>query len=383
MHVVQILPALEAGGVERGTLEIAAALVRAGHRSTVISSGGRMVAALVAAGSHHLDMPVHAKRLATLSQIAPLRNAFAALQPDIVHARSRLPAWLAWLAIGRLPLDRRPRFVTTVHGLYSVNPYSGIMTRGERVIAISSAVRDYVFAHYRRCPREAVRLIHRGVDAAEFPRGHSPPPVWQQALRAEFPQVAGKRLLLLPGRLVRWKGGLTFLRLLAEVLPGRADVHGVLAGGADTQRSAYPGELERECRRLGLQGRVTFAGHRSDLREWLAVAELAFNLSTHPEPFGRTVIEALSLGTPVVAFDSGGPAETVRVCFPEGLVPDGDFDALVARVAALLDGAMPQVRPCPFDLARMQRETLAVYVELAAQRPADAARRFPRSARSR
>ena len=220
MHVVQILPALEAGGVERGTLEIAAALVRSGHRSTVISSGGRMVAALVAAGSYHLDMPVHAKRLATLSQIAPLRNALAALQPDIVHARSRLPAWLAWLAIGRLPLDRRPRFVTTVHGLYSVNPYSGIMTRGERVIAISSAVRDYVFVHYRRCPREAVRLIHRGVDAAEFPRGHSPPPVWQQALRAEFPQVAGKRLLLLPGRLVRWKGGLTFLRLLAEVLPG-------------------------------------------------------------------------------------------------------------------------------------------------------------------
>ena len=364
MHVVQVLPALDAGGVERGTLEIGAALVRRGHRSTVISSGGRLVAELVAGGSAHIELPVHAKRLASLSQVGRLRNVLSGLGADIVHARSRLPAWLAWWAIRRLAVDRRPRFVTTVHGLYTVNGYSGIMTRGERVIAISAAVRDYVLANYPRCDPGVLRLIHRGVDAAEFPRGHVPPAAWRAALAEEFPALAGKRLLVLPGRLVRWKGGMTFLRLLAAVAPAREDIHGVLVGGPDRPRSAFPGELERECERLGLGGRVTLAGHRSDLREWLALAELCFNLSTHPEPFGRTVIEALSLGTPVVAFDSGGPAETVGACFPRGLVPDGDFAALVERVAELLDGVMPEVRPCPFELSRMQDETLAVYAEL-------------------
>ena len=367
MHVVQILPALDAGGVERGTLEIGGALVRAGHRSTVISSGGRLVPELVAGGSVHIEMPVHAKRLASLSQVGKLRNALSGLGADIVHARSRLPAWLAWWAIRRLAVDGRPRFVTTVHGLYTVNGYSGIMTRGERVIAISGAVRDYVLANYPRCDPESVRLIHRGVDATEFPRGHVPPDAWRVALHEEFPELSGKRLLVLPGRLVRWKGGMTFLRLVAEVVRGRESIHGVLVGGPDRPRSAFPAELKRECGRLGLGERVTFAGHRSDLREWLASAELCFNLSTHPEPFGRTVIEALSLGTPVVAFDSGGPAETVRACFPEGLVPDGDFEALVERVVALLDGAMPEVRPCPFDLSRMQDETLKLYAELLAE----------------
>ena len=370
MHVVQILPALDAGGVERGTVEIGAALVRAGHRSTVVSSGGRLVGALVATGSRHIALPVHAKRFASLSQIGKLRNALSDLDADIVHARSRLPAWLAWFAIRRLPMDRRPHFVTTVHGLYSVNAYSAIMTRGERVIAISAAVRDYVLANYPRCNPGRVRLIHRGVDAAEFPRGHVPTNAWRTALREEFPELEGKRLLVLPGRLVRWKGGLTFLRLLAEVAQGREALHGVFAGGPDRGSSTFPAALGRECRRLGLDARVTFAGHRTDLREWLAAAELSFNLSTHPEPFGRTVIEALSLGTPVVAFDSGGPAETVRACFPRGLVPDGDFEALAERVAELLDGVMPEVRPCPFGLARMQEETLAVYAELAAPRGA-------------
>ena len=366
MHVLQILPALDDGGVERGTVEIAQALCAAGHRASVISSGGRLVAAVEAAGGHHLQLPVHAKRVSTLRQIAPLRDALAHLRPDIVHARSRLPAWLAWLAMRRLPNASRPRFVTTVHGLYSVNAYSAIMTRGERVIAISNAVRDYILAHYPRCAPDVVRLVHRGVDAAEFPPGFRPSSAWLKHLHAEFPELVGKRLLVLPGRLTRWKGGLTFLRLVAELCRTRPDVHGVLVGGPDTPRSRFPNELHELRQRLGLTDQVTFAGPRPDIREWLAVAALTFNLPTRPEPFGRTVIEALSLGVPVVAFDGGGPSETLAACFPAGLVPAGDFNALVTRAAELLDEALPAVLPCPFSLARMQRETLAVYEELLA-----------------
>ena len=366
MHVLQILPALGDGGVERGTLEIAQALVQAGHRASVVSAGGRLVAALEAAGAHHIALPVNAKRIATVRQLAPLTQLLADAAPDIVHARSRLPAWLAWFALKRLPAARRPRFVTTVHGLYSVNRYSAIMTRGERVIAISQAVRDYIARHYPRCPPSAVRLIHRGVDAGQFPPGFRPSAAWRARFGTEFPHLRGKRLLVLPGRLTRWKGGLTFVRLMGEVCQTRPDIHAVLVGGADASRRRFPAELRAAVRELGLAGRVTFAGARPDIREWLASATLTFNLATRPEPFGRTVIEALSLGVPVVAFDQGGPAETLAACFAAGLVPAGNFDALVARVGALLDAPPPAVGPCPFDLARMQRATLAVYGELAA-----------------
>ena len=362
MHVVQILPSLNDGGVERGTVEIAAALVQAGHRATVISSGGRLTGALDALGAAHLEMPVGAKRLASLSEIGRLRGALAALRADVVHARSRLPAWLAWFAMRRLPIDRRPRFVTTVHGLYSVNAYSAVMTLGERVIAISSAVLDYILSNYPRCPPANVRLIHRGVDAAAFPRGFKPDADWQAAFRREFPQLVGKRLLVLPGRLTRWKGGETFLRLMAALTRERDDVRGALVGADAGGR--FQAELLDLRERLGLANRVVFAGSRADIREWLSSAALTFNLSTRPEPFGRTVIEALSLGVPVVAFNAGGPAETLGACFPQGLVPASSFNALVAKANDLLDADMPPVQPCPFSLERMQRQTLAVYEEL-------------------
>ena len=146
LTVLQTLPALHSGGVERGTLEIARALVAAGHRSIVVSDGGRLVEQLEREGSEHITMPVHRKSLASLFQIRPFRRLLEELKPDIVHARSRIPAWIAWLALRRMNPATRPRFVTTVHGMYSVSPYSAIMTKGEVVIAVSETVRDYVLS---------------------------------------------------------------------------------------------------------------------------------------------------------------------------------------------------------------------------------------------
>ena len=134
LTVVQLLPALHSGGVERSTLEIAAALVAAGHRSVVVSAGGRLVEPLLAGGSEHIALPVGRKSLlAAPGTVRRLRSELGRLRPDIVHARSRLPAWMAWFALKGLPAPR-PRFITTVHGLNSPGRYSGIMTRGERVI---------------------------------------------------------------------------------------------------------------------------------------------------------------------------------------------------------------------------------------------------------
>ena len=151
LTVVQILPALQSGGVERGTLEVAGALVHAGHRSIVVSAGGSLVRELVASGSEHISLPVGRKSLLTL------------LHVDILHARSRLPAWIAWLAWRGMPPQERPHFVTTVHGLYSVNRYSAIMTRGERVIAVSDTARQYILDNYSEVNPGSVVTIFRGV----------------------------------------------------------------------------------------------------------------------------------------------------------------------------------------------------------------------------
>ena len=136
LTVVQLLPALDSGGVERSTLEIAAALVAAGHRSIVVSAGGRLVAPLEAAGSEHVALAIGRKSPRAWLAMRALRAKLADWRPDIVHARSRLPAWLGWFALRGLPAPR-PHFVTTVHGLNSPGRYSGVMVRGERVVCVS------------------------------------------------------------------------------------------------------------------------------------------------------------------------------------------------------------------------------------------------------
>ncbi|WP_267127199.1 glycosyltransferase, partial [Xanthomonas sacchari] len=170
LTVVQLLPALESGGVERSTLEIAQALVEAGHRAVVVSAGGRLLPALAATGAEHIALDIGRKSLLTLRHVPALRRLFARERADIVHARSRLPAWLGWRALQGMPAAQRPRLVTTVHGLNSPSRYSAVMTRGERVICVSETVRDYVLQHYPQTDPARLRVVPRGIDPAQFPR---------------------------------------------------------------------------------------------------------------------------------------------------------------------------------------------------------------------
>ena len=143
LTVLQAVPALQGGGVERSTLEVAAALVRNGHRSLVISAGGRLVPELLDAGSEHVCWPIGRKSPLTLRLVPRLRRLLHREGVDILHARSRLPAWVAWLAWRGMDPARRPRFITTVHGLNSVNAYSAVMLKGEQVVAVSA---QYMYA---------------------------------------------------------------------------------------------------------------------------------------------------------------------------------------------------------------------------------------------
>ncbi|MFG0333087.1 MAG: glycosyltransferase, partial [Maioricimonas sp. JB049] len=226
LTVLQVLPALDSGGVERGTLEVAEELVRRGHRSAVVSAGGRMVNRLMASGSEHFSMPIGVKSPLTLRHVSAFRRLLLQVRPDILHVRSRMPAWIAWLAWKTLPQDRRPRFLTTAHGMYSVNRYSAIMTRGEVVIAVSNTIRDYLLQNYPALPEERIRVIHRGVAPETFPYGFQPASSWKSKFFAYHPRGAGKPIITLPGRITRLKGHPEFLNLMASLKNAGVDAHG-------------------------------------------------------------------------------------------------------------------------------------------------------------
>ena len=328
---MQLVPALHVGGVERGTVEIAAALVAAGHEAIVVSGGGRLVNDLHAIGAQHVLLPIGVKRLSSLKYIGKLARLMRDEAVDIVHARSRLPAWLGYWARKRLPAATRPAWITTVHGPYTVNAYSRIMTSGERVIAISEFIREYIEVNYPRVPVANIEVIPRGVDSAEFNQDYRPSAAWVEQFRELLPSIDNRALLVMAGRVTRWKGHMDFLELLAGLRAAQVPVFGLIAGGPSDPGSRFEHELRERIVQLGIQDDVSFLGHRGDMRDVLAIADIAFSLTAEPEAFGRTTIEALSLGTPVVGYDHGGTGEILRTMFPQGLIPCGDIDAARAR----------------------------------------------------
>lgn len=361
MKVVQILPELNAGGVERGTLEIAAHLVHEGHESIVISNGGRMVEELEKAGSRHIQMPVHRKALASLCEIPRLRKFFSEEKPDIIHLRSRLPAWLAWIAWKSMNRRSRPRLVTTVHGFYSVNAYSAVMTKGEAVIAVSNSVQGYILKNYPKTTSTKVQVIHRGVNETTYSIDFVPSADWITVWKKTYPTLDGRTLLLMPGRLTRWKGQEDFIKLIAKLIGLGHPVHGLIAGDPHPKKIAFLEELKDLAATLGVTENLTFLGHRSDLREIMAVSDVVYSLSTDPEAFGRVSLEALALGKPVVAYNHGGVAEQLQVIFPDGLVSTGDVDVALAATLDILGQGKTPSSIGPFILQRMLDATLDVY----------------------
>lgn len=363
LTVVQLIPAMHSGGAERSTLEIARALVAAGHRSVVISAGGRLAERLVAQGSEHITLDIGRKSLATLVKQGALRRILRELRPDIVHARSRMPAWMGYWAIRGLA--RKPHFVTTVHGLNSPGRYSAIMLRGERVVVVSQTVRAYVLSHYRWLEPGRVKVIPRGIDPDAFPYGHRPDDAWYKAFFAEFPQLAGAPLLTLPGRGTRLKGHHDAIELLADLRHRGVSARLLLLGVIEPGREAYLEELRELVRARGLESQVVMLPARDDVRDIFAVSSLVLQLSNKPEAFGRTVVEALSLCRPVLGYAHGGVGELLAELYPAGRVPLGDRERLVERAAELLRVAPPIPMLQSYRLSDMQQSTLALYEEVA------------------
>ncbi len=361
--VVQLVPALDAGGAERATLEIAKGLVEAGRPSIVVSAGGRLVEKLVAEGSEHITLPLARKSPAAFRAVPELRRVL--LRPDvgIAHVRSRLPGWLARIALRGA--TRRPAIVTTAHGLYSPGWYSAIMTRGDRIICVSNAVRDHMLRSFPQADPARLIVIPRGIDAHEFPYGYQPDDAWRRAFQAEFPQLAGGPLLTLPARGTRLKGHADAIRLLADLGVRGIEARLLLLGVAQDGRSAYVEELERLARSLGVADVVAMTPPRADIRDVFGASTLVLQLSTKPEAFGRTVVEALAMCRPVLGYGHGGVGELLAELYPAGRVPPGDRVRLAERAAELLRAAPPIAPLAHYRVEEMRAATLAVYDELA------------------
>jgi glycosyltransferase involved in cell wall biosynthesis len=369
--ILQVLPSLVTGGVERGTIDIAVALAESGWRAIVASEGGPMVREIERAGGTHITLPLGSKNPFVIRRnIGRLAEVIEKNNVALVHARSRAPAWSAYYAAQR---TGRP-FVTTFHGTYNSGNkikrwYNSVMTRGVRVIAISDFIGRHLVEEYGTDPAR-IRVIPRGIDTFSF----DPAKVSQErviALARDWRLPDGMSIVMLPGRLTRWKGQTLLVEAMARL--GRSDVCCLLVG-SDQGRSNYRQELEELVRARGLEGQVRAVDHCRDMPAAFMLADVVVSASTDPEAFGRVVAEAQAMGRPVVAPDHGGAREIVVPGETGFLFKPGDVDALAESIKSVLmlnanqrealsAKAIGHIR-AHFTRAQMCDATLAVYAEL-------------------
>jgi len=368
--VIQMLPDMQSGGVESVTLETAAYLVKHGHRSMVISAGGAMADQLQREGSHHLTWPhIGEKSPRCLTYILPLATLLVTQRVDILHLRSRLPAWIGYMAWKHAQGRSATRLVTTFHGFYSVNAYSRIMTKGEMVIAISQAIAHHLKTVYR-LDDSRMAIIPEGIDIGRF----SPDSVSVERVsslkRLWGIETADQPIIMLPARITRLKGHDRFIQALSAI---RHLNWQALCVGAWDRGSSYQGELLKLAHQTGLDGRVMFAGECADMPAAYMLADVVISASKEPESFGRVAVEAQAMGKMVVATAHGGSLETVLAGQGGILAQPNQVDSMAAAIKealARIPLSRHQVEATRlwiadrFSLERMGRDTLDLYLRM-------------------
>ncbi len=366
MNVLQTVPELNAGGVEATTLEIAKALIAAGHGAHVVSAGGRLEEALINMGAISHIANIGSKNILTVpKRIKLIRAIIKHCEIDIVHARSRAPAWPAFFAA---KAENVP-FVTTYHGIYNGRSglkryYNSVMAKGVRIIANSEFTKAHIIKTHGTDAAK-ITVIPRGVDMARFdPAKVSAKDITAQ--RNRWRVLPEQKLILLPGRLTRWKGPLVAIEALAA-LP---EDHVLVLLGDAQGRDGFAAELKAKAKANGLEDRVIMPGHSRDMPAALAAADVVMSASTDPEAFGRVAVEAQGMQKPVVATAHGGALETVVDGQTGYLVPPGDAKALAHGIRKALswkdyNGPAARARiAANFSSESLQRKTLGIYKDL-------------------
>lgn len=334
--ILQILPRLETGGVERGTTEIAAAIKAAGWNSVVVSGGGRLVRDLERGGTEHITLPVYSKNPVVMRKNADrLAEIIKEKNVDIVHARSRAPAWSAKWACEKTGVP----FLTTFHGAYNMGPfkikkkYNRVMTAGVLTIAVSNFIKQHILDNYEGIEADKIRVIHRGADIERFDVAK----VSQErliALSKKWRLPEDLPVIMLPGRLTRWKGQLVMLDALAQMK--RKDIR-CLFVGSDQGRKRYRRELERKTKKLGLDSVVQFVDQCNEMDVAYMLSDVVVSASTDPEAFGRVIPEAQAMGRLVIGPDHGGATETIQDGETGFLFKHGDAKDLAEKLDAVLN----------------------------------------------
>ncbi len=369
--IMQIIPELGPGGAEQGCIDVAAELVQAGAKAIVVSHGGGRVPELLRSGAVHIDLPVHSKNPITMwRNIGRIKRIIREHKVNIVHARSRAPAWSAYKACQQLVTP----FMTTCHAPYNISGkakkfYNSSIAMGERVIAISEHVADYLRQNYG-LDESRIRIVHRGIALERF-HPASVTPQRLVTLSAEWRIPDGSNVIILPGRITRWKGHHVLIEALS--LLKRDDIFCILIG-SDQGRTEYRQELEDTIHAKGLSGQIRIVAHCNDMPAAYMLASMAICPSTDPEGFGRIPVEAQAMGRPIIASDHGGARETIVRGETGWLVKPGDAGELAKAIeevlslnlnqrAILATRAMAHIA-ANFTRERMVDQTLNVYAEL-------------------
>lgn len=374
IKVVQMLPELNAGGVERGTVELGAYLAARQDTSIVVSDGGRLVTALTQHGSRHISWPVGKKSPVTFWYVMKLRQLLTRERVDILHVRSRLPAWIGFMAWKSLSKKSRPVFITTFHGFYSINPYSAVMTKGECVIAISQQIAQHIMDVYG-VPGEQIVVVHRGVDVNIF----NPESVTENRIRQLKQQWKIHHnttpIIMLPGRLAAWKGHEVFIDSLSRItdLPWLA-----LCVGDTSENLSFTNRLKKRIAEKQLEDRIYFTDHCEDMPAAYMLADVVVSAaSTEPEAFGRVSVEAQAMGKAMIATAHGGSLETVIDGETGLLVKPRDTEDLATALRKILQnpslgdklGQNGRQRVLEkFTTQTMCRETVSLYHRLLRER---------------
>jgi len=296
MNILQILPVLNVGGVETGTLDLAKYLVKSGHKVVVVSGGGELVRELESFGAIHYQLPVYKKSIFTMVKMIPkLVEIIKKEQIDIVHARSRVPAWIAYFASRKT----NKVFITTCHGYYKKHSFSYVMGWGRQVIVLSNVIARHMIDDFG-VPQERLRLILRSVDLEKF-KYTSP----DKKRKDEF-NVG------IIGRLTPIKGHLHFIKAMAYVARSVARLKIWIIGDAPHSKEAYKEQVQVLVKRLGLWHCTQFLGNQRDIPAILAHLDLLVLATTTHEAFGRVIIEAQACGVPVVASRVGGVIDIIE-----------------------------------------------------------------------
>lgn len=371
--ILQVVPTLIAGGVERGTIEIAKAIVENGDRSIVVSAGGPLISKIHDASAEHFKMNVATKNpIFMYCNIANLAKLIQEEGVDIVHARSRAPAWSAYYAAKKAGV----KFMTTFHGVYNFagglkKRYNSIMVSGDLVIAVSYFVKDHILSNYD-VDESKIRVIHRGVDHRYFDPARLNDEMLEK-FRNKYHVPKSTPVILLPARMTRWKGQEVLVKALKLI---KSKNFYCIISGDLSKHPRYTCEIRDMIRELKMQSKIQLFGPEYDMLGLYGIADIVLSTSVEPEAFGRVAIEGQAMEKVVIATNIGGAVETVTDKVNGYHVEPGDECDLAEKIAYVLDNLeskkINDLRKKArrhaienFSIDQMDKKTLDVYNELA------------------